>query len=471
MSVGVAIVGTGYVGLTTAVCLAELGHDVVGIDVDPGKIGRLSAGDPVIYEAGLERLLADNLASGRLRFTTETSEAIGPADLVMIAVGTPPGPDGEVDLSFVERAAADVAAHLAGFTVICVKSTVPAGTNRRVGDVIARMNPAADFALLSNPGFLREGRAVEEFINPERIVLGAEDARAFDIGRALYRPLTDRGRPLVGTSIKSAEVAKYAANTFLAARLALLNEFADICEQVGGDIEEVISVLGVDSRIGPHFLRPGPGFGGSCFPKDVGAVSHLCDSLGDAGGLIRTILPSNARRQERLARRILEAFAGDSKQLRIGVLGLTFKADTDDVRDSPAVAVVGHLLREGVEITAYDPAGLANAQVILKGVQLADDAYAAAKDADALVVLTEWREFCALDLAKLRGAMRGVHLFDFRNILERNAVMDAGFVLHRAGATMGGQSAEPRSDRRRIVEGAGAGGVSDRQSCGCWPPL
>ncbi len=434
MPVRVSIVGTGYVGLTTAVCLADLGHDVVGIDVDPQKIARLSAGDPVIYEAGLEALLAGNLASGRVRFTTEISDAIARADLVMIAVGTPPGPDGQVDLSFVERAAKDVAPHLTGFTVVCVKSTVPAGTNRRVGDIIARLNPGADFALLSNPEFLREGRAVEEFMNPERIVLGAEDPRALDIGRALYRPLTDSGRPLVATSIESAEVAKYAANTFLAARLALLNEFADICEQVGGDIEEVISVLGVDSRIGPHFLRPGPGFGGSCFPKDVGAVSHLCEGLGDAGGLIRTILPSNARRQERLARRIMETCAIDPRQLRIGVLGLTFKADTDDVRDSPAVAVLEHLKREGVRITAYDPAGLTNARGILEGVGFADDPYATGRDADALVVLTEWRAFCDLDLAKLRSAMRGAHLFDFRNILNRDAVMDAGFVLHRAGA-------------------------------------
>jgi len=434
VSLNVAIIGTGYVGLTTGACFAELGHSVVGVDIDPDRVARLSRGDPVIHEDGLKRLLGDNLAVGRLRFTTSVVEAVTGADIVMIAVGTPRHRDGHVDLNFVEQAADDIAPHLTGFTAICVKSTVPAGTNRRVGKLVSRRNPGADFALLSNPEFLREGRAVEEFMNPERIVLGVEDPRALEIGRALYRPLTERGRPLVTTSIESAEVAKYAANTFLAARLALINEFADVCEQVGGDIEDVIRVLGVDSRIGPHFLRPGPGFGGSCFPKDVGAVSFLCEGLGDAGGLIRTILPSNQRRQQRLARRVLETCGIEPARLKIAALGLTFKADTDDVRDSPALAVIGHLKQAGARISAYDPAGMANARSIVRGVDLAEDAYVAAKDTDAVVVLTEWEAFRALDFERLREAMRGSDVFDFRNVLDRQAVENAGFRLHRVGA-------------------------------------
>lgn len=445
MSVRVAIIGTGYVGLTTGVCLAELGHDVVGIDLDASKIARLSNGDPVIYEDGLRPLLARNLANGRLRFTTALAQAVGDADIVMIAVGTPPHEDGHVDLSYVEQAARDIAPHLRGFTAVCVKSTVPAGTNRRVGALIAQLNPKADFALLSNPEFLREGRAVEEFMNPERIVLGAEDERALNLGRELYRPLSARGRPLVATSIESAEVAKYAANTFLAARLALLNEFADICEQVGGDIEDVIRVLGTDARIGPHFLRPGPGFGGSCFPKDVGAVTFLCQGLGDAGELIRTILPSNARRQERMARRILETCGGAPDQLRIGVLGLTFKADTDDLRDSPALAVIEHLQAAGVALVAYDPVGLANARQALEGVELAGDAYDVARGADAIVVLTEWGMFAKLDLVRLRALARGPHLFDFRNVLERERAEAAGFAIHPVGAMRTAQTTTVRA--------------------------
>jgi len=455
LSVKVTIVGTGYVGLTTAVCLADLGHDVVAVDVNAEKIARLSAGDPVIHETGLKRLLVANLASGRLTFSNQMSDAVRRADLVMIAVGTPPQADGHVDLTFVEEAADDIAPHLAGFTVVCVKSTVPAGTNRRVGELIAYANPRADFALLSNPEFLREGRAIEEFMNPERVVLGAEDPRALAVGRAVYEPLTKRGRPLLTTSIESAEVAKYAANTFLAARLALLNEFADICEQVGGDIEEVVGVLSADSRIGPHFLEPGPGFGGSCFPKDVGAVAYLCEGLGDAGGLIRTILPSNARRQQRLARRILEVCAVEPRQLRIGALGLTFKADTDDVRDSPAIAVIEHLKRAGAHILAYDPAGMANARQAVTAIDFAGDAYEAAAGAHAVVVLTEWQEFRALDLAKLRAAASGPDLFDFRNVLDRQAVERAGFILHRTGAASPSRrhdrvavAAQPRSRQR-----------------------
>lgn len=434
MSLRVAIVGTGYVGLTTSACLAELGHEVVATDIDAGKIARLTGGDPGIYEAGLKPLLTRNLANGRLRFTPSLRDAVPGADIVMIAVATPAQEDGHVDLACVERSARDIAPHLEGFTAVCVKSTVPAGTNRRIGELISRLNPIAEIAILSNPEFLREGRAVEEFMTPERIVLGAEDERALELGRELYRPLTERGCPLVATSIESAEIAKYAANTFLAARLALLNEFADICEQVGADIKDVVRVLGTDGRIGPHFLHPGPGFGGSCLPKDVGAVTFLCQGLGDAGAMIRTILPSNARRQARLARRILETCGGSASALRIGVLGLTFKAGTDDLRDSPALSVIGHLRDAGAGIVAHDPVGLDNARRSAEGIGLVDDPYDVAEGADAIVVMTEWQLFQSLDLVRLRALARGPHLFDFRNILDRGKVEGAGFTLHPVGA-------------------------------------
>ena len=417
--------GGGYVGLGYAVALAELGHHVVGLDIDAVRVARLNQGESPIYEAGLPEMLRRNLDAGRLRFTTDYAEAVPGSDVVFLCTGTPSLSDGEADLRQVRSAAASIGAHLqpGTSTVIVNKSTMPVGTAELVAAIVAEHAPAgAEFAVVSNPEFLREGRVLHDILHPDRVVLGADDDKAIAAVSDLYEPL---GAPILKTDHRSAELIKYAANAFLATKISFINDIARLCERMGADVTVVAAGIGADERIGPRFLHAGIGFGGSCFPKDVGALTRMAEGAGLHPGLLRAVLEINRDAGRRFVARADELLGGlDGCQ--IGVWGLAFKEGTDDLRDSPAVSVIEMLIERGASVRAHDPAALANAASRLPDITLCDDPYAVANGADAIALCTPWPEYKEIDLARLKSAMRGDLLLDGRNMLDPARVEAAG---------------------------------------------
>jgi UDPglucose 6-dehydrogenase len=426
----IAVVGTGYVGLVSGACFSEFGVWVNCVDSDAEKVARLERGEMPIYEPGLEALVAANRAAGRLAFTTELQPAVTGADAVFIAVGTPSRRgDGHADLSHVFAAAEAIGRALAespGYTVVVTKSTVPVGTGRQVAAILARLCPKSRFDVAANPEFLREGSAIEDFMRPDRIVIGADSDRARAVMRQLYRPLFLIETPMLFTEIETAELIKYAANAFLAAKITFINEIADLCEKVGADVQDVARGIGLDGRIGGKFLHAGPGFGGSCFPKDCRALLRTAEEAAAPLAIIDTVLRVNEARKEQMADRIVGALDGDVRGKTIAVLGLTFKPNTDDMREAPSLAILPRLIAAGATVHAFDPAGLAEAQKLLPDLVYFGDAYEAIESAEALVLLTEWNEFRALDLARVSRLLARPLVIDLRNIYRPAEMAAAG---------------------------------------------
>jgi UDPglucose 6-dehydrogenase len=430
----IAIVGAGYVGLVSGACLAEFGYDVACIDHDAERVRELQQGRVPIHEPGLEDMVRASRNVGRLRFTAELAPAVAAADVVMIAVGTPSrrGEDA-ADLAFVHKAADEIASALNGYKVVVTKSTVPVGTTRKLMHEIARRRPGLPFDMASNPEFLREGSAVGDFLAPDRVIVGTESERARDVLRQLYRPITAGNVQITFTGIESAELIKYAANGYLAMRIAFVNELADLCEKVGADISVVTRGMGQDRRIGQHYLQPGPGFGGSCFPKDARALAAAARGQGSPFRLVEAVVAANDLRKAALCDRIVAALGGDANGRRIAILGIAFKADTDDIRDSAALNLIPELRAKGASIAAYDPqAGPAGAARI-PDVVWCKNAYAAASGADAIVILTEWNEFRGLDLNRLAGLMTTPLMIDLRNLYSPDDIARTPFVYHSLG--------------------------------------
>ena len=436
----IAMIGTGYVGLVSGACFADFGHDVCCIDKDASKIDALHAGRMPIWEPGLEALVEANVEHGRLSFTTDLSTGVDGADAVFIAVGTPARRgDGHADLSFVFAAVRELAKALKGPTVIVTKSTVPVGTGDKIAEILAEEDAPEGCSVASNPEFLREGAAIRDFKIPDRIVVGAEDERAREVLREIYRPLFLNEAPILFTGRRTAELTKYAANAFLAVKITFINEIADLCEAVGADVQEVARGIGLDKRIGPKFLHPGPGYGGSCFPKDTLALLQTAEQAGVKQRIVSTVVEVNDSRKLGMADRVADALGGSAKGKRVGVLGLAFKPNTDDMRDSPAIPLIQGLMAKGASVAAFDPAAIENAIKMIDGMVVAKDAMAVADDADALVIVTEWDEFRALDLTKLKSRMRGDVLVDLRNAFDRQQAENAGFDYRAIGR---GPSAE-----------------------------
>jgi len=428
------MIGSGYVGLVSGACFAQLGHTVTCVDKDAAKIEALRSGRMPIYEPGLAELVASNVAERRLSFTTKLADAVERAEAVFIAVGTPSRPaDGLADLTYVYQAARQIAHALSGYAVIVTKSTVPVGTGDEIQRIIADILPGAELSVVSNPEFLREGAAIEDFMAPDRVVVGTDDARAREVMSELYRPLADKGAPILHTARRGAELIKYAANAFLATKITFINEIADLCEQANADVEEVANGIGLDHRIGPKFLNAGPGYGGSCFPKDLLALLKAGLDFGVPIRSIETIISINDQRKRAMARKVIAACGGSIRGKRIAVLGLTFKAETDDMRESPAVSIITALQDAGAKVRAYDPQGMAHARSILNDVDYASDAYACVEGADALVVMTEWKEFRTLDPARLRSLLKRPVVIDLRNIYRPEAMAEHGFTYVSVG--------------------------------------
>lgn len=430
----IAIIGTGYVGLVSGACFAEFGHQVVCIDKDAAKIDKLRQGIIPIYEPGLEHLVLSNVAAKRLTFRTDLSRAVARADAVFIAVGTPSRRgDGHADLSYVFAAAEELAPHLNNYTVVVTKSTVPVGTGRQVADKIRVVNPQALFDIASNPEFLREGSAIGDFMRPDRVLVGADTARAAQVLKDLYRPLFLLETPMVVTSLETAELTKYAANAFLAMKITFINEIADLCDKVGANVQDVAKGIGLDGRIGKKFLHAGPGYGGSCFPKDTLALLRTARDVEAPLRLIEATVAVNDARKAGLAGRVMAACGGSVAGKTIAVLGVTFKPETDDMRDAPSLALIPALQEAGATVTAFDPAGMHEADKLLPNVRWGEDAYAIAKGADALVLLTEWNAFRALDFTILKENMKTPLLVDFRNVYTPEDVAAAGFAYVSVG--------------------------------------
>ncbi|KAF0134162.1 MAG: UDPglucose 6-dehydrogenase [Xanthobacteraceae bacterium] len=431
------IIGAGYVGLVTGACLAGIGHDVVVVDHDRARIEGLLAGRMPIFEPGLAELVGQQMDAGRLRFATDIAGNVAGANAMFICVGTPPRPsDGHADMAQVMAAAAEVARNLSGFAAIVVKSTVPVGTGDEVEALVRTLRPDIDVAVVSNPEFLREGVAIDDFMRPDRIVVGTGDARAGAIMTSIYRPLTDAGSPLLITNRRAAELIKYAANSFLALKITYINEIANLCEEIGADVGDVARGIGLDPRIGERFLKPGPGFGGSCFPKDLLALMKTAQDHGVPLRSVETAIAVNDARKGEMVRKIVRAAGGSVGGKTVAVLGLTFKAGTDDMRSSVALVVLPQLQKQGARVVAYDPAGMANAAPLLPGVAMAGSAMTAVAGADLAVILTEWDEFAAIDLAAAATIMRQAILVDLRNLVEPEAAARAGFAycsIGRAG--------------------------------------
>jgi UDPglucose 6-dehydrogenase len=437
----IAIIGTGYVGLVTGVCFAEFNVHVTCADVDAERIARLAKGESPIYEPRLGELLHKNLQEGRIHFTTDVDRAVGQSLVIFIAVGTPSNGDGSADLRYVEEVARTVARNLDGYKVIVTKSTVPVGTGRRIQQIIrAELGNGSQgvFDVASNPEFLREGSAIEDFLRPNRVVIGADSPQAIAILQDLYRPLYLIETPFVVTGIEAAELIKYASNSFLATKISFMNEVANLSEALGVDIHVVAKAIGLDQRIGPKFLHPGPGFGGSCFPKDTRALAQIAKKHGFRMSLIETVTEVNEQQKLRMVNKIITALGasdnpGSLQGLRVGVLGLSFKPNTDDVREAPSVVIIRELLRQGCWVQAYDPAAIEQAKRVLPDVDYREDAYAVAEGADALVLVTEWNQFRNLDLEKTRRLMRRPVLLDLRNVYEPGKVKALGFEYYGVG--------------------------------------
>ena len=427
----IAIIGTGYVGLVSGVCLSDFGHNVVCVDKSAAKIDQLNAGQVPIYEPGLDVLLAKNATAGRLAFTTQVAEAVDGADAVFIAVGTPSRRgDGHADLTYVYAAAAEVANALTGYAVVVTKSTVPVGTNRGVAEVIQKARPDADFDVASNPEFLREGAAIEDFMRPDRVVVGVETERAKEVMAQIYRPLFLRDFPIVYTGLESSELIKYAANAFLATKISFINEIAALCERVGADVKAVAKGIGLDGRIGAKFLHAGPGYGGSCFPKDTLALARIGQEHAVPQRITETVIAVNDSVKRRMIEKAIDLCGGGIAGSKVAVLGVTFKPNTDDMREAPSLTIVPALIGAGAKVNVVDPQGRREGEALLPGVTWEDDAYSAASDADLLIVLTEWNEFRALDLVRLAQAMKTPRMADFRNIYDRETALGAGFVAY-----------------------------------------
>ena len=429
------MIGGGYVGLVSGACFAEFGVEVAVVEVDETKLAALKEGRMPIYEPGLDRLVSENVAAGRLSFGRNLPEAVAGADAVFIAVGTPTRRgDGHADLTYVYAAAEQVARALTGYAVIVTKSTVPVGTGAQIAEIVRGANPEAEFDVASNPEFLREGSAIGDFMRPDRVVIGADSERAREVMRQLYRPLYLIEAPIVFTAIETAELTKYAANSFLAMKVTFINEMADLCEKLGADVHDVARGIGLDGRIGRKFLHAGPGFGGSCFPKDTLALVRIAQDAGAPSRLVEAVVSVNDARKAGMARRVIDACGGGVRGKTVAVLGLTFKPETDDMRDAPALPIVTRLVEDGATVRAFDPEGMAAAKPLLpSGVVFCRDALDAAQGADALVVVTEWNEFRALAPKRLREAMRGTVLVDLRNVYDPVAMRAAGFAYHGVG--------------------------------------
>ncbi len=424
----IAMVGTGYVGLVSGACFSEFGVETVCVDKDADKIARLKRGEMPIYEPGLAALVESNAKTGRLAFTSDLAAAVGEADAVFIAVGTPSRRgDGHADLSFVYEAAREIAAALRGYTAVITKSTVPVGTGRAVERIIRELRPSADFDMVSNPEFLREGSAINDFMRPDRVVIGAESERARELVRRLYRPLYLIETPILFTGLETAELIKYAANSFLAMKVSFINEIADLCERLGTDVQDVARGIGLDGRIGRKFLHAGPGYGGSCFPKDTEALARIAEEAGAPVRLVETVARVNAARKARMAEKVIAAVGGSLAGKVVAVLGLTFKPNTDDMRESPSLEIVPALLRAGAAVRAFDPEGMAEARKLLDGVVWCESAYQAMEGADALAILTEWNEFRALDLQRAKSLLKAPVVIDYRNIYRPEEMAAAGF--------------------------------------------
>lgn len=424
----IAMIGSGYVGLVSGACFADFGHEVVCVDKDEGKIARLNANIMPIYEPGLDALVKTNVDAGRLSFSTDVMQSVKGCGAIFIAVGTPSRRgDGHADLSYVYAAAEELARAIDPGTVVVTKSTVPVGTGDEVERIIRQTSPDLEFAVVSNPEFLREGAAIGDFKRPDRIVVGSDVEWARDVMRAIYRPLFLNESPLLFTSRRSSELIKYAANAFLATKITFINEMADLCEKLGANVQDVSRGIGLDNRIGPKFLHAGPGYGGSCFPKDTLALLKTAQDNETPVRVVEAVVQANDLRKRAMGRKIINALGGDVRGMKIGLLGLTFKPNTDDMRDAPSIAIVQTLLDAGAIVHAHDPEGMEEAAKILPDVVMTDSAYSAAQDAHAVALVTEWDAYRALDLKKLHGAMAGDVLVDLRNIYRPEEAQAAGF--------------------------------------------
>jgi len=430
----IAMIGTGYVGLVSGACFSEFGVEVVCVDKDEEKINKLKAGECPIYEPGLENLVANNVAAKRLSFTTDLNAGVKGADAVFIAVGTPSRRGGgHADLSYVYGAAREVAEAMDGYTVIVTKSTVPVGTGREVKRIVAEARPDAEFDVASNPEFLREGAAISDFMRPDRVVIGTETERAADVLSELYRPLYLLETPIVQTTLETAELTKYAANTFLATKITFINEFADLCEKVGANVQDVARGIGLDGRIGNKFLHAGPGYGGSCFPKDTLALVQTAKDAGAPIRIVETVVDINEKRKTQMAEKVVAACGGSVANKTVAVLGLTFKPDTDDMRDSPSLVIVPELQKAGASIQAYDPQGMKEAAHLFEDVVFCEGPYETMQGADVLVIVTEWNAFRALDFERVKSLLKTPILVDLRNIYNLQDMKRAGFTYYSVG--------------------------------------
>ncbi len=423
----VSVIGTGYVGLVTGTCFAEFGNEVICVDIDEQKIERLQRGNIPIYEPGLEDLVTKNVREGRLRFSTEIREAVENSLVIFIAVGTPAKDDGSADMTFAENVAREIAQHLNGYKVIVNKSTVPVGFGKRLQQIIEASSPRkAKFSVVSNPEFLREGSAIEDFMRPNRVVLGSESSEAIAIMKELYSPLYLIETPFVITNLETAELIKYASNAFLATKISFINEIANFCELVGADVHDVARGMGLDNRIGKKFLHPGPGFGGSCFPKDTHALLQMGQEKDFRFQILNSVVKVNEEQRLQMVNKI-KAAVGPVKGKTIGVLGLSFKPNTDDIREAPSLTIISSLLEEGAVVRAYDPAAMENARRLLPAVTYCGDTYKVADNCDALIFLTEWNQFRSLDLDKIKGLMKNPTVVDLRNIYDPEKMERKGF--------------------------------------------
>ena len=429
-----AVIGTGYVGLVSGACFSHFGFVVACVDQDAAKIAALESGIIPIYEPGLESVVGRSRLNGNLSFTTDLAAAVNGAEAVFIAVGTPTkaGED-EADLTYVFEAGRQVARLISSYTVVVIKSTVPVGTATKLRAIMLEANPAAQFDVASNPEFLREGSAVDDFLHPDRVVIGVNSPEAEKVMRNLYQPLSASAVPMVVTSSESAELIKYTANCYLAMRIGFVNQVADLCETVGADIREVALGAGLDKRIGLHYFAPGPGFGGSCFPKDTRAMIAMAREHKVPVSIIEDVVAANERRRVSVAQRVAAVLGSAVKESKIAILGIAFKADTDDIRDAPALEVIPALQAVGAKISVFDPAAMEHGRKVFTNVQWCEDMYSAAKNADAIVVLTEWNDFRGVDFVKLKNAVRGAVIFDFRNLYQPDDVVKAGFSYHSLG--------------------------------------
>ena len=424
----IAVVGTGYVGLVSGACFAEFGIDVTCVDNDAGKVERMKRGEMPIYESGLEELVERQVGANRLRFTTDLASAVKDATVVFIAVGTPAREDdGHADLSYVYQAARDIAKATDGYMVLVTKSTVPVGTAREIEKIVKEANPKAQIDVCSNPEFLREGSAINDFMKPDRVVIGSRSERASEILRTLYRPMDLKEIPLIVTTPETSEIIKYAANAFLATKITFINEIANLCEVANGDVQDVSKAIGIDPRIGAKFLNAGPGYGGSCFPKDTLALTQTGRQFGVPQRIVEGVVMVNNDRQEQMAQKIINACGGSVKGKKIGILGIAFKPNTNDVRDAPSLVIIPILQAGGAVVAAHDPIAMPEAKELLNDIDWKEDAYDVAANADALVIITEWNEYRALDLSRIASSMKEKCLIDLRNIFKLDIIKECGF--------------------------------------------